>query len=725
MGAMSAPTSAPAPIGGLFGAQTAPVMPAVLDYLRSMMSGDQAPSNASAQGLAAPASISQGQAPPLPLQSPQAAPQPQDQQPPAPMAAPDASGMPTYPLPPQRNVLLDTIDNLFLGGNIEKSRQANYGQRLATIQIQNALRYISQNVKDPVEQAAAFANPLQYMATVNARMQPTKLGPGDTLIQGGLTGGNLTAPQFDSKSGRLITVAPDGSVSASASAGGDDSVDASGNVISSRTGPVTTVPTFQHFPRTDNHGFVQPTAPGGPAGPAPGSPGAPAAGPAGAPPPIPARAAPAEVAAAIQARAAAAGLAPDAQANMVMIGKLESSLNPRSRNNGQSTGLYQFHPATFAAAGGTDITDPTQQTDAAISLYKKNEQDLTDANIVATPTAMYLAHQQGIAGARALYGADPSTKAVDAIAPIYTGRYGQIRGNALARKAIVNNGGSVGMTTGQFLSKWDGKVAAALPSGADAGAPADQGAPSAPEAPGALGSESLSGGDQFGAPHQIMGPGGKPLPGLYVTDPANGKPDPIDGTAWTPKDALEIRSSVTGSEEYKQAQAAVTAYRAMIGNADHMTGPSAYSMLDTFARAINPGAVARPTVIKTIEENIGVPAQVMGKILSATGQGALPKETRQQILDAVLPFVQSHWDQANTLNQQAARIGKRHDFEVDDVTAPLDARPRRFQVDQGPASKGGGGAPVRLDPQAADAQYAGLAPGARYIAPDGTTRTKR
>lgn len=139
--------------------------------------------------------------------------------------------------------------------------------------------------------------------------------------------------------------------------------------------------------------------------------------------------------------------------------------------------------------------------------------------------------------------------------------------------------------------------------------------------------------------------------------------------------APDLRKGVMEHPDYKEAIAATTAVKAMVGNATKMTGPAAYSMLDTFARAINPGAVARPTVIQTIEANLGLPAQLVGSLDSKFGKGNLPPETRQQILDAVAKFAQAHWDNANRLNQNNVEIAGRHGLNPADVTAPLEARP--------------------------------------------------
>lgn len=178
-------------------------------------------------------------------------------------------------------------------------------------------------------------------------------------------------------------------------------------------------------------------------------------------------------------------------------------------------------------------------------------------------------------------------------------------------------------------------------------------------------------------------------PGAVVQQDAKGAYSVAQAPEYGPEAKSNLRNHVLSSDEYKQAQASMAAYKSMLGNASTMTGPSAYSMLDTFARAINPGAVARPTVIQTIEQNLGLPAQFVGSLESKFGKGNLPPQVRQQIIDAVIPFAQTHWDQARMLNDSNVEIAKAHHLPAGDVTAPLDDRPQRMIVtDDGAISEG-------------------------------------
>jgi hypothetical protein len=155
--------------------------------------------------------------------------------------------------------------------------------------------------------------------------------------------------------------------------------------------------------------------------------------------------------------------------------------------------------------------------------------------------------------------------------------------------------------------------------------------------------------------------------------------DMPDGTVKVIGDApfspSELRKGVMDHEDYKQATAATTAFKAMVSNAGKMNGPSAYSILDTFARAINPGAVARPQVIETIERSLGLSNQFIGQLEKAGGMGNLPPQVRQQVLDAVSGFVKAHYGTAKALNDNNTQIAQRIGMDPRNVVAPLESIP--------------------------------------------------
>jgi hypothetical protein len=128
---------------------------------------------------------------------------------------------------------------------------------------------------------------------------------------------------------------------------------------------------------------------------------------------------------------------------------LESGGDPLAQNPESSAGgLFQFIDGTAKDYGVKDRFDPVQATDGAVDVAVDNMRTLTAA-LGREPTGaeLYLAHQQGGGGARALLS-NTSANVVDALAPLYKGD------RERAARAVRLNKGNVNMTAGEFASLW-------------------------------------------------------------------------------------------------------------------------------------------------------------------------------------------------------------------------------------------------------------------------------
>ena len=107
-----------------------------------------------------------------------------------------------------------------------------------------------------------------------------------------------------------------------------------------------------------------------------------------------------------------------------------------------AAGVYQFMPATWAQYGnGADPHDLAANVDAGLRLLRDNRTGLQKAlGRDPTPSEVYLAHQQGLGGATALLK-NPTMAAATLV----------------GAKAVQGNGGDLGMTAGEFTSKWANK----------------------------------------------------------------------------------------------------------------------------------------------------------------------------------------------------------------------------------------------------------------------------
>lgn len=137
---------------------------------------------------------------------------------------------------------------------------------------------------------------------------------------------------------------------------------------------------------------------------------------------------------------------------LVQIARLESGGNPMAANASGAAGLFQLMPGVARQYGVTNVNDAGQSADAAARLVKDNQAALRSAlGREPTPGEIYLAHQQGADGAKALLR-NPTMNVVDALEIAYDGD------RRKAEAAVMQNGGDTSMTAGQFAGLWVGKV---------------------------------------------------------------------------------------------------------------------------------------------------------------------------------------------------------------------------------------------------------------------------
>lgn len=133
---------------------------------------------------------------------------------------------------------------------------------------------------------------------------------------------------------------------------------------------------------------------------------------------------------------------------LLAIAKIESNFQAGADNpNSSASGLFQFTDGTAGGLGltGSKRNDIEAQAEAAAKMAASNSRSLTSA-LGRPPTAgeLYLAHQQGLSGAKALL-ANPNLPASEVLA--------RFHGNNAAR-VITQNGGNLNMTAGEFASQW-------------------------------------------------------------------------------------------------------------------------------------------------------------------------------------------------------------------------------------------------------------------------------
>jgi hypothetical protein len=137
------------------------------------------------------------------------------------------------------------------------------------------------------------------------------------------------------------------------------------------------------------------------------------------------------------------GVSPQA---MLSIAHIESKLNPNAKNpRSSASGLFQFINSTGRQYGLKNAFDPRQNANAAARLMKDNERALTKTLGRKPNTGeLYLAHQQGLGGARKILSR-PNAKAANVV------------GNEAFRLNIPR-GSNPNMTASEFANLWSKKA---------------------------------------------------------------------------------------------------------------------------------------------------------------------------------------------------------------------------------------------------------------------------
>lgn len=148
------------------------------------------------------------------------------------------------------------------------------------------------------------------------------------------------------------------------------------------------------------------------------------------------------------------------------VSQVESGGDPFARNpNSSATGLFQFTDST-AAEFDVNPLDPNSSITGAAKLAARNRADLRKRlGREPTDAELYLAHQQGAAGAAALLN-DSDKFAVDVLEDLYGNR-------DVAEKALLNNGGNLDLSAGDFANSITKKYSDAsfsYPTGSDTSA---------------------------------------------------------------------------------------------------------------------------------------------------------------------------------------------------------------------------------------------------------------
>lgn len=122
-------------------------------------------------------------------------------------------------------------------------------------------------------------------------------------------------------------------------------------------------------------------------------------------------------------------------------------------------GVFQITDGTWRGLGGGDRNNVDRQIELGVENIARERDGLKQA-LGREPDGweVYLAHQQGQGGARALLSS-PNQNAIQVLTAVLE-RNNPGKGAQLARKAVLDNGGHADMTAGEFSGLWRTKYGA-------------------------------------------------------------------------------------------------------------------------------------------------------------------------------------------------------------------------------------------------------------------------
>lgn len=176
-------------------------------------------------------------------------------------------------------------------------------------------------------------------------------------------------------------------------------------------------------------------------------------------------------------------------------------------------------------------------------------------------------------------------------------------------------------------------------------------------------------------------------PGTVLQRAADGMIAAMPGTGVTYDQRTASKLALEKTDDVTDYRKANTAWGAMLNAAAQPPGGMrAYAMRDTFARLINPGAVARVGTIQALKESQGVPENIRAYLLNLQGDGDVPPATMQQILDVAHGFLLSHYSTAKGLVDSFSQQATRNHIDPREVTPDLPAAPPASFI-QGPPAQ--------------------------------------
>jgi len=175
--------------------------------------------------------------------------------------------------------------------------------------------------------------------------------------------------------------------------------------------------------------------------------------------------------------------------------------------------------------------------------------------------------------------------------------------------------------------------------------------------------------------------------------------------------AGKLRDDFNNLQSVKDYNKASTVFRSAVEAAKGDTKAGDINMVYAFATLMDPGSVVRDSETGMVYATAGASDRVKGLVAGLQGKSGLGKETKAALLKEMGTRYESYKSSHDNIIKTFSGIAERSGLNKDDVIIPVEPVEWKNAA-AGPAQP------------KTKAEYDQLPPGAQYIAPDGSTRTK-
>jgi hypothetical protein len=184
----------------------------------------------------------------------------------------------------------------------------------------------------------------------------------------------------------------------------------------------------------------------------------------------------------------------------------------------------------------------------------------------------------------------------------------------------------------------------------------------------------------------------------------------------------DLRKEFQNLQTYKNTQTIAESYGKIRGTSE--TGPGDVSLIYSYMRMVDPGSTVREGEFATAANAGGIPDRIVGWYNRALRGEKLPPDIRVQFKAEAKKLLEAQASRYEESAKPYRRLAEQAGVNPSDVILDLGLQ-GLLGADQSPATPAAPTGSIGPRRVSSEAEYNTLPPGTRYVAPDGSVRTKR